>query len=142
MQRKLYNKLKRKVHVFVVVFVLCLHCYCVHVQQACESVYALVFNAAFSICLVLSFTDKLSKSALRNRKKREAKQRSKHHEETTVESRRSQDQQDAVAMAAHLFGSEGRGAGGGGERNSDKEKKLKNLRKVSSSPCYIASGDC
>ncbi len=54
---------------------------------------------------------------------------------------RNQDKQDAVAMAAHLFGSgdgEGGGEGGGGGAgggaggggSNDKEKKLKSLRKV------------
>ncbi len=48
-----------------------------------------------------------------------------------VDSGRGQDQRDAVAMAAHLFGGNGAGGGGGGGGAvSEREKKLKNLRKV------------
>ena len=62
----------------------------------------------------------VSKSAQKNRRKKQHQQ--------PVTSGRSQEQRDAVSMATHLMGvagSEGVSGGGG-----DKEKKIRNLKKV------------
>ena len=71
-----------------------------------------------------SLPEKLSKSALKNKRKVESKQRARQQD---TESGRSQEQQDAVSMATHVLGS---ASGGKSEGVSDKEKKLKNLKKV------------
>ena len=76
----------------------------------------------------LYFLSDLSKSALKNKRKREAKQRARQQEGETGQ---SQDRQDAVAMAAHLLGPAATsGSGEGTKGGGDREKQLKNLRKV------------
>ena len=77
----------------------------------------------------------MSKAALKNKRKRESKQRSKQHE---VERGHSEEQRDAISITSHLVG-EGASRGQGSanvdvqqsETESEKEKKLKNLKKVS-----------
>ena len=59
----------------------------------------------------------VSKSAQKNKRKKQRQQN---------DSGRSQEQKDAVSMATHLMG----GASSQGQ-SLDKEKRLKNLRKVS-----------
>ena len=74
------------------------------------------------------FCSELSKSALKNKRKRESKQRARQQE---MESGHSQDQRDAVVMAAHLLGPAATsGSGGGSKGGGDREKQLRNLQKV------------
>ncbi|XP_072033721.1 eukaryotic translation initiation factor 2A-like [Amphiura filiformis] len=72
----------------------------------------------------------LSKSALKNKKKREAKARAQQQQQqrpNTVDSR-SQEQRDAVAVAAHILAPSGPQATVGGPP-VEVEKKIKNLTK-------------
>lgn len=63
----------------------------------------------------------MSKSAQKNRRKKQQQQTSKQQE---VAGGRSQEQKDALSVATHLMG--GASIEGGG----DKEKRIKNIRKV------------
>ena len=76
----------------------------------------------------------MSKSALKNKRKRESKQRSKQH---GVERGHSEEQRDAISITSHLVGEGARRGQGGGdedvqqsEAESEKDKRLKNLKKV------------
>ena len=70
----------------------------------------------------------MSKSAQKNRRKKQQQQRSKQHDGNG----QSQEQRDAVSMATHLMGgaSEGVRSEGGTSDGGDREKKIKNLKKV------------
>ena len=76
----------------------------------------------------------VSKSAQKNRRKKQQQQRSKQQQQQQDVSGQSQEQRDAVSMAAHLMGGASEGvrserAGGAGDAE-DREKKIKNLKKV------------
>lgn len=77
----------------------------------------------------------MSKTALKNKRKRESKQRSKQH---GVEGGHSEEQRDAISITSHLVGEGGASRGQDSanvdvqqsETDSEKEKKLRNLKKV------------
>ena len=74
------------------------------------------------------FCSTVSKSAQKNRRKKQQQQRSKQEDV----SGRSQEQRDAVSMATHLMGGarEGVRSEGAAGDGGDREKKIKNLKKV------------
>ena len=70
----------------------------------------------------------MSKSAQKNRRKKQQQQRSKQQQQQDMGGR-SQEQRDAVSIATHLMG-EGVSSEGGAGDSGDREKRIKNLKKV------------